>query len=134
NGHPFHDKTENIRNTTTPPFPLVAPTPGAKHMKVYPGPRATILAYRILTVLLAALGCLSLTRPAYAQCPDPSPTRPILFVHGFTGSSTDWGNSSDSGLRGSVISQLTYTSGYSNSTDYDLYFDGAHVRVSKGNA
>jgi hypothetical protein len=104
-------------------------------MKIYPGPRATILCCRILTVVLAALGGLSFAAsPAHAQCPDPSATRPILFVHGFTGSSTDWGNSSDSGLRGSVISQLSYTSGYSNSTDYDLYFDGANVRVSKGNA
>jgi len=76
------------------------------------------------------------TLPGYAQCNDPTPTRPILFVHGFYGSSTDWGGGNDygtGGIKGSVIASLSSKSGYTNTSTYVLYFNGSNVLISLGN-
>jgi hypothetical protein len=68
--------------------------------------------------------------PSEAQCTDATATRPILFVPGIWEGATDWGTPLV-GLRESVISQLSSTPGYLNSTFYNLYFDGANVRLAQ---
>ncbi|MBI3657215.1 MAG: hypothetical protein HY232_12425 [Acidobacteria bacterium] len=86
------------------------------------------------SLMIAVVFCLG-AYPAHAQCNNPSPARPILFVHGIWGDSSGWGDPANSNsLRGSVISRLLSApgSGYSNRDNYDLYFDGSNVKVSRG--
>jgi pimeloyl-ACP methyl ester carboxylesterase len=90
---------------------------------------------RLALVLGAALVCVAVVPAASAQCNDATPTRPILFVHGFYGSSTDWGGGNDygiGGIKGSVIASLSSISGYSNYSTYVLYFNGTNVLLSLG--
>ena len=92
------------------------------------------LRQAILTCFPVAILIVLSTPLIHAQCNDPSPTRPILLVHGFLGDSSDWGDPSvATSLRGSIISHTTSIAGYSNPHDYDLYFDGTAVKLSLGN-
>src|ERR1035438_6484523 len=84
----------------------------------------------MLLPLVAFFGSFFFTRAAEGQCQDATATRPILFVPGIWENATDWG-SPVAGLRSEVIAQLSSTPGYSNSTFYDLYFDGTDVRLAE---
>lgn len=90
---------------------------------------------RLGRVWLIAAVVLLLVQPSFAQLPpDSISTRPILFVHGFYGDSNGWGRTNDpASLRGFVVTSLEISnnSGYSNTTNYDLYFDLNTVRLSQ---
>jgi pimeloyl-ACP methyl ester carboxylesterase len=75
----------------------------------------------------AALVCLVVTALGFfaaiakAQTPPPPPSRPILFVHGFCGASSEWKTLRNS-LAGKLNSNLSDL--YPSVTNYDVYYDG----------
>jgi hypothetical protein len=96
-------------------------------------PAVSIPAARRLLLSVALVFPLGLglqAAKAQASGTNPIPVRPILFVHGIGEDASAWGLGSGSGVRGQVINALSSEPGYSNSSDYDLYFDGTNVRLS----
>ncbi len=76
----------------------------------------------VLLILVFFLGLLGRS-PAQNQ---KTSGRPILFTHGFYGDSAGWGDSKDPAtFRGFVVNSLAIydNTDYSNTTNYDLYFD-----------
>ena len=93
-----------------------------------------------LLPLMAALSFIfGAAMPSEAQCTDATATRPILFVPGIWEDSTKWGTSGSGeptrvGIRGTVMSSLASTPGYSSANaqaEYHLYFDGTNVRLAQ---
>ena len=84
-----------------------------------------------LFLVYSILGGLRVAR-GQAPCSGPSSVRPILFVPGILEDSSAWGPTNTApGLRANVRSSLSSHSGYSNTSNYDLYLDWTQVRLSK---
>ncbi len=121
--------------------PPGGPIPGAKHMKVYPGPRAKHrLAFRFSTTpilphyrapsiwLPVFVALILFLFPVPVRAQNSPASRPILFVHGFCGNSDDGG-----ALRSDLASRLhsdfpTLYPDPNTSPNYDVYYDSsAHL-------
>jgi N-acetylneuraminic acid mutarotase len=105
-------------------------------------PHQSLHQWAVRTLLLAAICLLpSGVTLAWGQaaCTNPSPVRPILFVHGWNEGTEAWGaepqwGSTGLGIRDYVMSDLEQLPGYTNPYNYDLYFDGTNVRLSTSQA
>ncbi|MGD0632195.1 MAG: hypothetical protein ABR987_22960, partial [Terracidiphilus sp.] len=100
-------------------------------------------AWRLL-LCFTGLYCITLASAGAqgrATCTDPTATRPILFVPGIFESSDAWGSEPlwtstmppvPMGIRDYVMKDLEQlpNSAYANPNNYELYYDGAVVRVS----
>ncbi len=77
--------------------------------------KSRLSAYVLITVHFMCAGIA-----ADAQTPDPD-SRPILFVHGFCGSSSSWQT-----LRSNLYTRLqSLGSLYPSATNYDVYYDSS---------